>query len=79
MRALAALFLLTSALLLTGCATVSGPSSSVSPALLECRNDPAVPADTSNSKKVSIYIVDLHDAYSDCHSKLGAVKRVLTK
>ena len=79
MRALAAAFLLTSALLLTGCATVSGPTSGVAPALLECRSEPDVPADTGNSKKVAVYIVDLHDAYLDCSSKLGAVKKVLTK
>lgn len=79
MRLLAALFLTTSALLLTGCATVSGPASGVAPALLECRGAPEVPANTGNSKKVAGYIVDLHDAYSDCHSKLGAVKKVLTK
>jgi uncharacterized lipoprotein YajG len=72
-------FLLTSALLLSGCATTSGRinTTPVAPALLDCRDAPGVPADTNNSRKVAVYVVDLHDAYSDCKSKLGAVKKVL--
>lgn len=78
MRALAATFLLTSALLLTGCATTSR-APTVAPQLLECRDAPGVPRDTNNSKAVAGYIVDLHGAYSECKSRLGAVKKVLNK
>lgn len=80
MRALLAAFLLTSALLLSGCATTSRTVSPAVPdALLTCAAEPQPPTDTSNSRKVAIYIVDLHDAGEDCRSKLGAVKKVLTK
>lgn len=75
MKLLLAPFLMTSALLLTGCATTSGP---VSPRLLTCADAPAVPTDTGNSRAVANYIVDLHDAHGDCKSKLGAVRKVLT-
>ena len=79
MRALLATFLLTSALLLSGCATVGSPSRTqiVADELLKCKNAPPVPADTSKSKAVAGYIVDLHGAYADCKSKLGSVAKVV--
>jgi hypothetical protein len=78
MRALVATFLLTSVLLLSGCATFGARTPLVSDALLNCANAPEVPADTGNSKKVAGYIVDLHGAYSDCKSKLSQVKKVVS-
>lgn len=79
MRLLLAPFLLTFALLLTGCATTEGPRTPlVDQHLLHCKDAPLVPTDTGNSKKVANYIVDLHGAYSDCKAKLGAVAKVVT-
>lgn len=78
MKLLLAPFLLTSALLLTGCATTSGIAPSVSPKLLTCAAEPASPKDSGNSRQVANYIVDLHEAHADCSSKLGAVRKVLT-
>lgn len=70
--------LLTSVLLLSGCATVSGTRTPlVADELLHCKDAPAVPANTSKSKAVANYIVDLHGAYSDCKSKLGSVAKVV--
>lgn len=79
MKLRAALSLLIFALPLTGCATTDGLAlPTVDPHLLTCSDAPKVPADTSNSKQVANYIVDLHAAHADCKSKLGAVKKVLT-
>lgn len=52
---------------------------SVPPSLLTCRDAPAKPAGDYTQKAVGAYVIGLHEAHADCHSKLNAVRGALSK
>lgn len=52
---------------------------SVPTSLLTCRDAPAKPAGDYTQRAVGAYVIGLHKAHADCHSKLGAVRGALSK
>jgi hypothetical protein len=46
----------------------------VPPALLQCRDEPAPPKRPATKGQAARYVLDLADAGRDCRSKLGAVR-----
>lgn len=53
---------------------------SVPASLLTCRDAPAKPAGEGYTQKaVGAYVIGLHEAHADCHSKLGAIRGALSK
>ena len=63
---------------LIGCAPVSrpAPALTLAPSLLACRDEPPVPAMTSDAD-LMVFLLDVIEAGEDCRSRLARVREIV--